>query len=112
MNCAIVMERVLIFNAALSFRHAPRATSLSEGGSIAPHCVERTFFSRAFKERPYNHAALCEIYFFKHLIHHCRGPPVSLRLGHARALIRPRRIIHHPRAALLPAGEGKRMLRF
>ena len=64
MNCAIGMERVLIFNAALSFRHATRATSLSEGGSIAPHCVERTFFSRAFKERPYNHAAVCGESFF------------------------------------------------
>ena len=101
MNCAIVMERVLIFNAALSFRHAPRATSLSEGGSTAPRETD-----------PYKYAVLCEIYFFKRLIHHCRGPPVSLRLGHARALIRPRRIIHHPRAALLPAGEGKQMLRF
>ena len=59
MDCAIVMERVLFFRAALSFRHAPRATSLSEGGSIAPHCVERTFFSRAFKERPYKRAVLC-----------------------------------------------------
>ena len=58
MDCAIIMERVLIFHSALSFRHAPRATSLSEGGSITPHCVARTFFSRAFKERPYKRAAL------------------------------------------------------
>ena len=97
MDCAIVMERVLFFRSALSFRHAPRATSLSEGGSTAPRETD-----------PYKYAVLCEIYFFKRLIYHCRGPPVSLRLGHARALIRPRRIIHHPRAALLPAGEGYR----
>ena len=58
-DCAIGMERVLGFRAAFSFRHAPRATSLSEGGSIAPHCAARTFFSRAFKERPYKRAALC-----------------------------------------------------
>ena len=32
-DCAIGMERVLFFRAALSFRHASRATSLSEGGS-------------------------------------------------------------------------------
>ena len=35
-----------------------------------------------------------------------RLPPVSLRLGHARALTRPRRVIHSPRAASLPTGEG------
>ena len=28
--------------------------------------------------------------------------PLSLRLGHARALTRPRRVIHSPRAASLP----------
>ena len=41
-----------------------------------------------------------------------RGPPVSLRLGHARALTRPRRVIHSPRAASLPAGEGRLMVAF
>ena len=80
MDCAIVMERVLIFRAALSFRHAARATSLSEGGSIAPYCFS-AFLAvflfanvtpvgancvrpRAFKERPYNHAVLCGENFF------------------------------------------------
>ena len=53
MDCAIGMERVLIFRAALSFRHAPRATSLSEGGSIAPRETD-----------PYNYAALCGENFF------------------------------------------------
>ena len=48
MDCAIVMERVLFFRSALSFRHAPRATSLSEGGSIAPRETD-----------PYNYAVLC-----------------------------------------------------
>ena len=32
------------------------------------------------------------------------GAGVSLRLGHARALTRPRRVIHYPRAASLPPG--------
>ena len=36
-----------------------------------------------------------------------RGPPVSLRLGHTRALSLPRSEIQSPRAASLPAGEGK-----
>ena len=35
------------------------------------------------------------------------GPPVSLRLGHTRALSLPRSEIQSPRAASLPAGEGK-----
>ena len=33
---------------------------------------------------------------------HRKRSPVSLRLGHARALTRPRRVIHSPRAASLP----------
>ena len=33
-------------------------------------------------------------------------PLVSLRLGHARALTPPRGVIHSPRAASLPTGEG------
>ena len=36
-----------------------------------------------------------------------RGPPVSLRLGHTRALSLHRSEIQSPRAASLPAGEGK-----
>ena len=35
---------------------------------------------------------------------HRSRSPVSLRLGHARALTRPRRVIHSPRAASLPPG--------
>ena len=34
------------------------------------------------------------------------GPPVSLRLGHTRALTAVQAVIHYPRAASLPAGEG------
>ena len=33
---------------------------------------------------------------------HRKRSPVSLRLGHAQALTRPRRVIHSPRAASLP----------
>ena len=29
-----------------------KPTSLSEGGSIAPHCAAKTFFSRAIRESP------------------------------------------------------------
>ena len=55
MDCSIVMERVLFFRSTLSFRHAPRATSLSEGGSIAPRetvptivpCCAKFIFSNA-----------------------------------------------------------------
>ena len=36
-----------------------------------------------------------------------RGPPVSLRLGHTRALSLPQSEIQSPRAASLPAGEDK-----
>ena len=36
-----------------------------------------------------------------------RGPPVSLRLGHTRALSLHRSEIQSPRAASLPAEEGK-----
>ena len=35
------------------------------------------------------------------------GPPVSLRLGHTRALSLPRSEIQSPRAASLPTGEGE-----
>ena len=37
-----------------------------------------------------------------------RGPPVSLRLGHTRALSLHRSEIQSPRAASLPAEEGKK----
>ena len=36
------------------------------------------------------------------LIHHCRAPPVSLRLGHARVLTTHRVVIHCAHAAPLP----------
>ena len=49
-----------------------------------------------------------DLIFYGHLTHRYRGPPVSLRLGHARGLTVIQTVIQDPRAASLPAGECKR----
>ena len=53
----------------------------------------------------------CRISASVNLIHRYRGPPVSLRVGHAADLTRSQRVIQYRVAASLPAlGEGLVML--